>query len=1022
MSLSSISINRPVLSTVMSIAIVIFGIIGFSYLGVREFPSVDPPIVSVSASYVGANANVMEEQVTEPLEEALNGISGIKSITSTSSDGRTRISVEFELGVDMEAAANDVRDKVSQAIRRLPPDIDAPIVSKADADAETIMIITLQSNTRDLISLSEIANNLFKERLQTTPGVSSISIWGEKRPSMRLNLDPNKLAAYSITPSDIRTALGRENIELPSGRVEGYYTDLSIRTLGRLETEDEFNDLIVKVVNGTPIKIKDVGQAVIMPENERSMMRGNNGLPMVGIALTPLPGANYISIADAVYQKLDDIKRDAPEDINVGIALDTTTSIRKAILEVEETVFLAFILVILVIFIFLRSWRTTLIPMVAIPISLIGSFFVMYVSGFTINVLTLLGIVLATGLVVDDAIVVLENIYSKVESGMDRFKAGHEGTKEIFFAVISTTVALVAVFLPIVFLDGITGRLFREFGIVVTGAVIISSFVSLTLTPMMSTRILRHKPREGWFARTMGRFFERMAVSYKASLTTFVSRRWMALLIMGASVILILGIGSQIPSELAPMEDKSRLNIMATAPEGTSYELMDSYVKEVIAYVDSFPEKVAITALSSPGWMGTNSGFVRLLLTEPNERSKTQQELADEITSFLKTKNLARAFVMQDQTIRAGRGGGLPVQFVVQATNFDKLKAVIPEFMAKAQSDDRFQVVDLNLKFNKPELQLSIDRDKARASGITAYDIAEALQLYFSGQRYGYFIRNGKQYYVIGLAMRQFRDEPSDLSGIYLRNNTGQLIDLGSIVSFAEASTPPQLYRYNRYVSATFSASTAPGVTLGQGIEAMREIADQTLDETFSTTLTGTSEQFEESSNSLVFAFVLALVLIYLVLSAQFESFRDPLIIMFTVPLALAGAVMSLYLFGHTMNIFSQIGIIVLVGIVTKNGILIVEFANQKKQAGLERTQAVIDAAAQRLRPILMTSLATIFGALPIALALGAAAKSRVPMGITIIGGLLFSLALTLYVIPALYTYISRKQANIKHDEDFSNE
>lgn len=1022
MSLSSISINRPVLSTVMSIAIVIFGIIGFSYLGVREFPSVDPPIVSVSASYVGANANVMEEQVTEPLEEAINGIAGIKSITSTSSDGRTRISVEFELGVDMEAAANDVRDKVSQAIRRLPPDIDAPIVSKADADAETIMVITLQSNKRDLISLSEIATNLFKERLQTTPGVSSIGIWGEKRPSMRLNLDPNKLAAYSITPSDIKLALGRENIELPSGRVEGYYTDLSIRTLGRLETEEEFNNLIIKVVNGMPIKIKDVGQAVITPENERTLMRGNNGLPMVGIALTPLPGANYISIADAVYDKLDDIKRDAPEDINVGIALDTTTSIRKAISEVQETVLLAFILVIVVIFVFLRSWRTTLIPMVAIPISLIGSFFIMYVAGFTINVLTLLGIVLATGLVVDDAIVVLENIYSKVEAGMDRFKAGHEGIKEIFFAVISTTVALVAVFLPIVFLEGITGRLFREFGIVVTGAVIISSFVSLTLTPMMSTRILGHKPREGWFARTMGRFFERMAVSYKASLTTFVSRRWLAIVIMVASVVLILGVGSQVPSELAPLEDKSRLNIIATAPEGTSFELMDTYINKIIEYVDIIPEKTEITALTSPGWMGTNSGFVRLLLTEPNERSKSQQELADEISEFLKKNNLARSFVVQDQTIRAGRGGGLPVQFVVQATDFDKLKAVIPEFMAKAQSDDRFQVVDLNLKFNKPELQLSIDRDKARASGITAYDIAEALQLYFSGQRYGYFIRNGKQYYVIGLAMRQFRDEPSDLSGIYLRNNTGQLIDLGSIVSFSEASTPPQLYRYNRYVSATFSASTAPGVTLGQGIAAMREIADQTLDETFSTTLTGTSEQFEESSNSLVFAFVLALVLIYLVLSAQFESFRDPLIIMFTVPLALAGAVMSLYLFGHTMNIFSQIGIIVLVGIVTKNGILIVEFANQKKQAGLESTQAVIDAAAQRLRPILMTSLATIFGALPIALALGAAAKSRVPMGITIIGGLLFSLALTLYVIPALYTYISRKQANIKHDEDFSNE
>ncbi|RPH31150.1 MAG: efflux RND transporter permease subunit [Bacteroidales bacterium] len=1021
MNISSTSITRPVLASVLSITIVIFGVIGFSYLGVREYPVVDPPMVTVSASYTGANADVMMAQITEPLEESINGIAGIKSITSSSSDGRSSITVEFELGVDMETATNDVRDRVSRVIRQLPPDMDPPQVSKADANADNILTFTIQSDTRDLIELSEMANNLFKERLQTIPGVAQLGIWGEKRPAMRLNLDPNKLAAYQITPSDIRNALGRENIELPSGRIEGYSTDLTIRTLGRLTTEDDFNNLIIKEVDGVPVKVKDIGRVELSPENERSILRGNNGIPMLGISFTPQPGANYVSIADEAYKRIEKLKRELPEDIKVGIAYDTTRSIRKAITEVEETIILAFIMVILVIFLFLRSWRTTLIPMIAIPISLVGTFFIMYFSGFSINILTLLGIVLSTGLVVDDAIVVMENIYSKVEQGVENYQAGHEGSKEIYFAIISTTITLVAVFLPIMFLQGLTGRLFREFGVVVAGSVLISAFVSLTLTPMMSTRLLRKHQKEGHIAGPIGHFIDSLSERYQRSLTNFFKYRWIALAIMGVSVVIIFVIGKGIPSELAPLEDKSRLAISMTAPEGTSFELMDKYVREIADYVDTFPEKEAMIAFTSPGFgggSGANSGFVRLLLNQPEDRIKTQQQLADEITSFVQKKTFARTYVTQDQTIKAGRGGsGLPVQFVIQAPDFERLREVIPEFMSKAQADPRFQVVDINLKFNKPELKLEIDREKARASGVTVRDIAEALQLYFSGQRYGYFIRNGKQYYVIGMAAREYRDDPSDLSNIYLRNDQNKLVQLGNLVTFTEQSIPPTLYRYNRYVAATFSAAPATGVTLGQGIEAMREISKETLDESFSTTLTGISQQFEESSNSLLFAFLLALILIYLVLAAQFESFKDPLIIMLTVPLALAGAVLSLYIFGQTMNIFSQIGIIVLVGIVTKNGILIVEFANQKKLKGMDSKTAVIQAAAQRLRPILMTSLATVFGALPIALALGAASQSRMPMGITIIGGLLFSLVLTLYVIPVLYTYISRSKSNIKHDE-----
>jgi len=1019
MNISSLSINRPVLASVISIVILLFGAIGFTYLGVREYPSVDPPVVSVSTSYIGANSDVMEAQITEPLEASINGIAGIKSITSSSSDGRSNITIEFDLGMDMSDAANDVRDRVSRAIRNLPPDADPPIVTKADANSDPIMSLTIQSSKRDLLDLTDVANNVIKERLQTVPGVSGINIWGEKRYAMRLYLDPKKLAAYGITPSDIKTALSRENIELPTGRVEGYFTDLSIRTLGRLETPTEFNNLIIKEKNGVAVKMRDIGRADYAPENERSSLRGNNLIPMVGVAISPQPGANYIAIADEVYKRMDQLKKELPADIVVTNAFDSTISIRKGILEVEETILLAFGLVILVIFIFLRSWRTTLIPMVAIPISLIGAFFIMYIAGFSINLLSLLGIVLATGLVVDDAIVVLENIYAKIEQGMDPYKAGHKGSHEIYFAIISTTITLVAVFMPILFLQGITGRLFREFGMVVAGSVLISAVVSLTLTPMMCSRMLKgtHK-REGHILGPIGRGIDILSERYGRSLDKFIQRRYLAYVVMAVSLLIFVFVGKLIPSELAPMEDKSRFSISATAPEGTSFEAMDSYMKELAAYVDTISEKNAIIGLTAPGSGSSNSGFVRVMLKQPDERVRTQAEIADQVSAYLKEKPFARSFVTQDQTISTGRGGGLPVQFVVQAANFEKLKEAVPLFLSKAQADGHFQVVDVNLKFNKPELVVSIDRDKARASGIAVVDIAEALQLYFSGQRYGYFIRNGKQYYVIGQADRQFRDDPSDLLGIYLRASDGKLVDLGSLVTTSEQSIPPQRYRYNRYVAATFSASLAPGYTLGQGIDAMREISKSTLDDTYSTTLTGTSQQFEESSNSIFFAFFLALVLVYLVLAAQFESFRDPLIIMFTVPLALAGAILSLWIFGQTLNIFSQIGIIVLVGIVTKNGILIVEFANQKKEQGMNRIEAVQFAARQRLRPILMTSLATMFGALPIALALGAASTSRVSMGITIIGGLLFALILTLYVIPALYTYISTVKPNvISHEE-----
>lgn len=1013
MNIASVSINRPVLATVLSILVVIFGVIGFSYLGVREFPSVDPPIITVTTNYPGANPDVIESQITEILEESINGVSGIRTMSSTSSDGRSTIVVEFDLSLDLDAAANDIRDKVSAAVRNLPQDADPPIVAKSDANAETIFSLTVQSDKKNLLQLTDLGTNVFKERLQTIPGVSEIRIWGEKKYSMKFELDPEKMAGYGLTALDVKNALLRQNVELPSGRIEGKTVELTIRTFGRLTTEDDFNKLIVSNNGTNLVRLKDIGNAVLAPENERTLLRGNHGTPMIGIAVTPQPGANYIEIVDRIYEKVDQIKKELPSDVRLGIALDSTQNIRKSISEVEETILIAFGLVVIIIFLFLRNWRTTLIPIIAIPISLIGTFFIMYISGFSINLLTLLGIVLATGLVVDDAIVVMENIYARVEKGENPIQAAHTGSKEIFFAIISTTITLTAVFLPVIFLQGLTGRLFREFGVVVAGSVIISAFISLTLTPMMSSRLLKHQTKHSRFYEMSEVWLTKLINGYRKSLRIFMKRPWVAFIFMVASIVLMIVTYLSLQSELAPMEDKSRFMIMSKAPEGTSFERMDQHQKQIIDLVDTLPEKDNLLAVTSPGFgsgVSINQGFVRINLVPRAERTRSQDEIANSLSAKISTYNFARAFIIQEQTIGGGRSSGLPVQYVLQAPTLEKMKTVLPQFLQQAMSDPTFKIVDVDLKFNKPELQVEIDRDKAASMGVSIDDIASTLQLYFSGQRYGYFIMNGKQYQVIGQALREKRDDPSDLSAIQVRNAEGKMIPLDNLVQVKNESSPPQLFRYNRYVSATVSAQPNEGKTIGDGITAMDKISAKVLPESFSHSLAGTSKEFAESGGSIAFAFLLALVLVYLVLAAQFESFSDPIIIMITVPLALAGALLSLWLTNQTLNIFSEIGIIVLAGLVTKNGILIVEFANQRREEGLSIHEAIIDATASRFRPILMTTLATILGALPIALALGDAATSRVSMGISIVGGLTFSLVLTLYVIPGLYIYITSKK------------
>jgi multidrug efflux pump len=1014
MTLSTLSIRRPVLATVMSIVIILFGVIGFSRLGVREYPSVDSPIITVATNYTGASADVIESQITEPLEESVNGIAGIYSLTSTSRDGRSTIRVEFDLGVNLETAANDVRDKVSRAQRNLPPDADPPIVSKADADARPILFLNIKSDRRSLLELTEIAEKDFKERLQTIPGVSEIRIWGEKRYAMRLWIDPAILAAHQLAPLDVRNALLRENIELPSGSIEGNTTELTVRTLGRFETPEEFNNLIIREEGDRVVRFRDVGRAELGPENLRTVLK-RDGIPMVGNAIVPQPGSNHIEIADEFYRRLEQIKKELPPDVQTGIGFDNTEYIRESILEVEQTIFIAFFLVVLVIFSFLRDWRTTVIPVIVIPISLIGGFFIMYLAGFTINVLTLLGIVLAIGLVVDDAIVVLENIYKKIEKGMNPLMAGIQGSREIFFVVIATTVALVAVFLPIIFLQGLTGRLFLEFGIVLSGTVIISSFVALTLTPMLSTRTLKKRERQQWLYEKTEPFFTRLIQGYRNTLTGFLKRRWLAFVVMGLSFGIIFGIGSLLPSELAPLEDRSGLRIMASAPEGSSYEYMDRYMNHLIQSVqDEVPESEAIITVTSPGFgasSSVNSGFMRLRLTKPDRRERTQQEIVDDLRGKIKKLTEARAYISQDQTIGVRRRG-LPVQYVLQTAEIEKLEEILPDFLEEAYQDPTFQYADVNLKFNKPELRVTINREKARNLGVSTLNIAQTLQLGLSGQRFGYFIMDGKQYSVIGQLNREDRNAPLDLKSLYVRNRRGEMVQMDNLVSLSIESSPPQLYHYDRYLSATVSADLSKGKTIEDGIRAMNRIRDQVLDETYRTSLAGASREFVESSSSLVFSFLLAIVLVYLVLAAQFESFRDPFIIMFTVPLAVAGAIGTLWYFNQTLNIFSQIGMIMLVGLVTKNGILIVEFANQRKAQGLSRMDAIHDAAVVRFRPVLMTTTSTVLGVLPIALALGAGAESRMSMGIAIIGGLSFATILTLFVIPAVYSYISSKETD----------
>jgi len=1018
MTISDIALKRPVGSIVLSLVIILMGAVGFNFLAVRLYPAIDPPIITVQTNYTGANDEIIESQITEPLEKSINGIEGVKSISSQSAIGSSNITVEFELGADLEKAANDVRDKVSQASRSLPQDIDAPsTVTKADANSDPIIMLMVESKTMNALEMSDYAETVLQEKLQTIPGISSVAIYGQQRPAMRLWFDPAKMSAFNITPADVNAALQKENVEMPGGKIRGDATELTVKTFGRLVTEDDFNNLIVRQTDNQVIRLSDIGYAVLGPQNEESG-GATNGNVGVSLALIPLPGANSIQISNEFNKRLAQIKLSAPKGVELNIGRDKSIFVRQSVQDVLETLLISIFLVVLIIFLFFRNWIIALRPLIDIPVSLIGTFFVMYLFGFSINVLSLLGIVLATGLVVDDGIVVTENIFKRIEQGMNKFQAALEGTREIFFAVISTSLTLAIVFIPVIFLQGFTGRLFREFGIVVASAVLISALVSLTLTPVLNVFLGGSASHHSKFYLKSESFFVAMEKKYKRFLSFFILNKWISFAIIGLCVVIILCLSRNLKSELAPLEDHSYIRTSITAPEGTEYGTTQKIIERLGRInQEKFPE-AKYTLARYGGGSAVNTGSLITFLSDPTERKISQQDIFKKLSKIYDSIPDARVIASQEPTIAASNSRGLPVQFVLQNLDFEKIRSILPKFMEEAQNSPVFSNVDVDLKFNKPELNISVNRLKATSLGINESTVSDALNLAYSGSRYGYFLRNNRQYYVIGQMERQERNVPADISSMYIRANNGNMIQLDNLVQMKENSSPPILYHFNRYKSATVSANLADGKTLGEGIAEMQRIADKLLDSSFTTALSGPSRDFAESNSNISFALILALLLIYLILAAQFESFRDPFIIMLTVPMAIAGAMLSLWIFGQTLNIFSEIGMILLIGIVTKNGILIVEFANQKRKQGMNKRVAAFESASARFRPILMTSLATIFGALPIALALGAGSTSRIPLGIVVVGGLCFSLLLTLFVIPIMYIVMSSKnKTNIENEK-----
>ena len=1013
MSVSQLSVRRPVLMTVMALVILLLGFFGLTSLGIREYPNVDYPLIQVRTSYPGANAAVVEAEVTEILEASINSASGIKALTSTSRDGFSNISIEFETGMDLEAAANEIRDRVSRVRRRLPDDVDEPTVYKSDSDNDPILMVSLVSDKLDPMEVSEIANNHVKERLQTINGVSEVAIWGEKRPVVRLWIDPIRMQALGVSGAQMAAALKQGNLELPSGSIEGSETTLSIRTLGRILDPKSFGNIAVKTAaDGNVIRISDVADIHYEPKDTRTGFR-RNGKNSITLALMAQPGSNHVEIANEFYKRVEDIRREIPEGVEMLYGRDTSINIRASIKEVVETIFIAFVLVIAIIFAFLREGRTTFIPMVVVPVSVIGSFFVLYLCGFSINVLTLLAMVLAIGLVVDDAIVIVENIYHKIENGMTPKQAAIAGTNEIFFAVIATSIVLMTVFVPVLALGGTTGLLFREFVAVMIGTVFLSTLCALTLSPMLCSKFLKRQ-KKGFFFKVTEPFFDWFNMLYSRALGGFLRWRLLLFPIVAALLFAAYSCFNNMSSEMAPTEDANAVMVNMSMPEGVNLSrtkrMADEFADEVISILDSNE----YTEFQAGAWNAGNSRM-RLFLNDNKKARRPQSEIARAIQVLGNEYPDLRVMVFEPQSISTQRGG-LPVQFVLQAPNIEVLRDLVPKFEEAASKSPVFSVVNSNLRFTKPELHIEILRDKANEEGVSVNDIAQAVQLAISDQTYGDYYKDGRQYDIIGAVGYQYRNTPENLSMLTVKNGKGELVSLDNFITYTENSASPSLPRYNRFSAATIQAGLVPGKTIGDGVEEMRRIAKTLLKDypSVSTTLSGSSKEFEESSSGLYVVFLLALALVFLVLAGQFESFRAPFVIFFTVPLALSGALVSLYVTGQTLNIFSEIALILLIALVTKNGILIVEFANQiAESTGCSKLEAARQAAERRFRPILMTSLSTVLGAVPLIMT---GTPSRIAMGVAIAGGLTFATFMTLFIVPAAYSFFAGKVESTRTD------
>ncbi len=999
MILSDTSIRRPVLTSMVAAALILFGVLSFNRLSVRELPDVDPPIVSVSVFLRGANPRVMETTVTDILEEELSTLPGVRTLTSTSGEENSNITIEFTLDRDLELAAQDVRDKVARVRGRLPQDILEPVVAKQEADAQPFMWLALAGANYDLLQLSDIADRIVKRRLQSLPGVGRAQIAGERRYAMRVWLESRELAARGLTVQDVIAAIRSRNVEVPAGRIESQRREFTVRSLGELKTPDEFGALVVSSSSGQVVRLRDVARVELGAENDRWALRFN-GERAVAIGVVRQSKANLIEVSDAVRAEIPAIQEALPPGVSFSVGFDQALFVRRSIQEAEETLVLAGILVVFIIFVFLRNFRATIIPGLAIPTSITAAFAVLYAFGFTINNFTLLALILGIGIVVDDAIIVLENAYRHQEElGEEPTTAAMRGTSEIAFAVIATTVALVAVFTPLAFLQGTAGRLFNEFGIALAGAVVVSSFVALTLTPMLSARILRVPKTHGRLFLIFERTFDGIAAAYRRHLAIAIRHR--GLVVAGGVATVFLGIFlfTRLEREFLPPEDRGSIISFLVAPEGASLEYTQDYqmqVEEILARVPEIQSYFSIT-----GWPGgVNNGIIFARLTDWGERERSVEEILAEIRPQMFAIPGLFAFASAPAAI----GFGSPVNYVVRNPDFDSLAVAMDRMTGRARQIPGLINVDTNLRVNKPELTVIYERDRAEDAGIAIVDISSSLQALLGGQRVSTFTRENRLYDVIVQLEPTERATPGDMSGIYLRGREGVLVSLDAVARVEEGVGPRQLNHFDRVPSFTLTAALQPGLTLGQAIDSLNAAAAEVLPPGSSTALAGESRELEESGNALYFAFVLALIVVYMVLAAQFESLVHPLTVLLAVPLAVTGALLTLLLAGSTLNLFSQIGMILLIGIVTKNSILLVEYANQLKARGMDSVEAMLEAARIRLRPILMTSVATIFALLPIALGLGAGAASRRPLGYAVVGGLLFSTALTLFLVPSVYT------------------